>query len=200
MTAGIDEAGRGCLAGPVYAAAVILPPDFPITILNDSKKLSASQREENLTVYHNVRGLIEENRAGEALEDLRTKIEARPKSRQLWFLLGWTLRSLERWNEAESALSKSLELGKEHRASPKGMSDALNELAICQMEQGKIKEARRSLETALGYQPFDTKIICNLGVLELKAGEKEKADAFFQSALVYDPEDPVALRYVEQMA
>ena len=37
---GMDEAGRGPLAGPVSAAAVILPPDFPIEILKDSKKLS----------------------------------------------------------------------------------------------------------------------------------------------------------------
>lgn len=42
---GVDEAGRGPIAGPVSAAAVILPPDFPISILKDSKKLSESQRE-----------------------------------------------------------------------------------------------------------------------------------------------------------
>jgi ribonuclease HII len=42
--AGCDEAGRGCLAGPVVAAAVILPPDFFHPLLNDSKKLSEAQR------------------------------------------------------------------------------------------------------------------------------------------------------------
>lgn len=42
--AGCDEAGRGCLAGSVYAAAVILPPDYCNDEINDSKKLSASQR------------------------------------------------------------------------------------------------------------------------------------------------------------
>lgn len=42
---GIDEAGRGPLAGPVCAAAVILPPDFDVTILDDSKKLTAARRE-----------------------------------------------------------------------------------------------------------------------------------------------------------
>lgn len=42
--AGCDEAGRGCLMGPVFAAAVVLPPDFTCPILNDSKKLSATQR------------------------------------------------------------------------------------------------------------------------------------------------------------
>lgn len=43
--AGCDEAGRGCLAGPVTAAAVILPPDYVHPLLNDSKKLTSIQRE-----------------------------------------------------------------------------------------------------------------------------------------------------------
>lgn len=42
---GVDEAGRGCLIGPVYAAAVILDPDRPIRGLNDSKQLDAETRE-----------------------------------------------------------------------------------------------------------------------------------------------------------
>ncbi len=46
---GIDEAGRGPLAGPVTAAAVILPPDFPFTILDDSKALSEKRRYEVLS-------------------------------------------------------------------------------------------------------------------------------------------------------
>jgi len=44
IEAGCDEAGRGCLAGPVVAAAVILPKNYKHTILNDSKKLTAKQR------------------------------------------------------------------------------------------------------------------------------------------------------------
>ena len=44
--AGVDEAGRGCYAGPVFAAAVILPKDFFHPLLNDSKLLSAKQRDE----------------------------------------------------------------------------------------------------------------------------------------------------------
>lgn len=45
IEAGCDEAGRGCLAGPVMAAAVILPKDFYLQGLNDSKKLTHKQRE-----------------------------------------------------------------------------------------------------------------------------------------------------------
>ena len=51
--AGCDEAGRGCLAGSVFAAAVILPPDFHHPLLNDSKQMSERQR--NL-----LRGIIEQ--------------------------------------------------------------------------------------------------------------------------------------------
>jgi ribonuclease HII len=54
LEAGCDEAGRGCLAGAVYAAAVILPADFYHPLLNDSKQISEKQRYE-------LRPYIEEN-------------------------------------------------------------------------------------------------------------------------------------------
>lgn len=53
LEAGCDEAGRGCLAGSVFAAAVILPPDFKNDLLNDSKQLTEKQR-------YQLRPLIEE--------------------------------------------------------------------------------------------------------------------------------------------
>ena len=53
LEAGTDEAGRGCLAGPVTAAAVILPENFDCKLLNDSKKLSEKIR-------HNLKPIIEE--------------------------------------------------------------------------------------------------------------------------------------------
>jgi len=54
LEAGTDEAGRGCLAGPVVAAAVILPPNFKHLLLNDSKQLTEKKRLE-------LRPFIEEN-------------------------------------------------------------------------------------------------------------------------------------------
>lgn len=45
LEAGLDEAGRGCLAGPVFASAVILPPDYSHPLLRDSKTLNHNQRE-----------------------------------------------------------------------------------------------------------------------------------------------------------
>jgi ribonuclease HII len=53
IEAGCDEAGRGCLAGPVVAAAVILPPDFKNELLDDSKKLTEAKR-------NKLRPIIEE--------------------------------------------------------------------------------------------------------------------------------------------
>ena len=54
LECGTDEAGRGCLAGPVVAAAVILPPDFECVELNDSKQLSEKDRDK-------LRPIIQEN-------------------------------------------------------------------------------------------------------------------------------------------
>jgi ribonuclease HII len=54
VEAGCDEAGRGCLAGPVFAAAVILPPDFTHDELNDSKQITQKKRLE-------IRQVVEEN-------------------------------------------------------------------------------------------------------------------------------------------
>jgi ribonuclease HII len=45
LEAGCDEAGRGCLAGPVFAAAVILPPDFSDPLLDDSKRMTERNRD-----------------------------------------------------------------------------------------------------------------------------------------------------------
>ena len=53
IEAGLDEAGRGCLAGPVVAAAVILPKDFYHPLLTDSKKLTAKQRENLVEIIKN---------------------------------------------------------------------------------------------------------------------------------------------------
>jgi len=61
IEAGCDEAGRGCLAGPVFAAAVILPTDFENEILNDSKILTEKQRFE-------LRPLIEKEALAWAVE------------------------------------------------------------------------------------------------------------------------------------
>lgn len=66
MEAGCDEAGRGCLAGPVFAAAVILPRDFSHPYLNDSKQLTEDQRNE-------LRPIIEKEAISYAVASLSPK-------------------------------------------------------------------------------------------------------------------------------
>lgn len=66
VEAGCDEAGRGCLAGPVFAAAVILPRDFYHPLLNDSKQLSEKLRYE-------LRPVIEQNATAFAVASLCNK-------------------------------------------------------------------------------------------------------------------------------
>ena len=69
IEAGCDEAGRGCLAGPVYAAAVILPADFKCKELNDSKVLTDKQR-------YKLRPYIEENAIAYAVSSVdQTEID-----------------------------------------------------------------------------------------------------------------------------
>jgi len=63
LEAGCDEAGRGPLAGPVFAAAVILPPDFHHPLLNDSKKMSEAAREK-------LRPIIEKEAISWAVEEV----------------------------------------------------------------------------------------------------------------------------------
>ena len=63
IEAGCDEAGRGPLAGPVFAAAVILPTDFYHPLLNDSKKMTAAHRDE-------VREVIEREAVSWAVEEV----------------------------------------------------------------------------------------------------------------------------------
>lgn len=63
VEAGCDEAGRGPLAGPVFAAAVILPPDFHHPLLNDSKQMSARAREQ-------LRPVIEREAVSWAVEEV----------------------------------------------------------------------------------------------------------------------------------
>jgi ribonuclease HII len=66
IEAGCDEAGRGCLSGPVFAAAVILPKDFCHSLLNDSKQLTDAQRRE-------LRPLIEEVAISWAVAEVSSK-------------------------------------------------------------------------------------------------------------------------------
>ena len=94
LEAGTDEAGRGCLAGPVTAASVILPASFQNVILNDSKQLSEKSREKlrpiieqesiSFAVTHLEPLIIDEinilNASIKAMQESILKLDPRPKS------------------------------------------------------------------------------------------------------------------------
>ena len=93
LEAGTDEAGRGCLAGPITAAAVILSPDFKNAILNDSKQLSEKNREKlrpiieqqaiSFAVTHLDHAVIDEinilNASIKAMQECVLKLKPQPE-------------------------------------------------------------------------------------------------------------------------
>ena len=95
LEAGCDEAGRGPLAGPVFAAAVILPPEFDLPGLNDSKQLSEKQRE-------TLRPLIEEQALAWAVEAVQP--EEIDKLNILWASVTGMQRAVSKLNPAPAFL------------------------------------------------------------------------------------------------
>jgi tetratricopeptide (TPR) repeat protein len=125
-----------------------------------------------------------------ALESIRDFLERHPLVWNGWFVLGWALRKLGRWQDGLESFKKALEFG------GGGSSDTRNEMAICLMELGDLSGAGKELETALKEDPENVKIISNLAVLAGKAGDREKAAAFFRTVLELAPDDPVARAYL----
>ncbi len=143
------------------------------------------------------------------LEDIRSFLERWPDVWNAWFLLGWGLRRLERWSEGKSAFLKALELKKKASGRGKksagddetgeGFADICNEIAICAMEENSLEEAKHWLMAALEYEPENTKIISNLGVLAWKDGDFEEAESFFRTAAEINPNDETAAEMLRQL-
>ena len=131
--------------------------------------------------------LISSGQEEKGLEEIRIVIQKNPNVWNAWFLLGWGLRKIGRWADAEQAFNQSLSCGGENNC------DTYNELAICLMEQGKTKEAKKSLQKALSINPKNVKIISNLGYLSLKEGNIDDARKYFTVVLEYSPNDKIAL-------
>lgn len=135
-----------------------------------------------------------------ALEQIRLFMEHHPKVWNAWFLLGWALRRLERWEDARQAFLQALELGKATGSGIEaGYTDICNELAICLMELGMLDESRSWLVAALEEEPENTKVIGNLGTLALRKGNRVEAEGFFRTALEIDPKDRMAAEMLKQM-
>jgi len=167
-----------------------------ITIAEDAEKKQRAQsivkdiernglEDESFTEAY---ALIQEGNEEAGMHRIRDYIERYPSVWNGWFMLGWALRRLKRWEDAAAAFAKAIELG--------GNSDTHNERAICLMESGDLQGASHELELALRDDPENIKIISNLGVLALKTGNADEAAAFFRTVLELDPEDPIAKNFL----
>ncbi|GMO26392.1 MAG: hypothetical protein Ta2F_01940 [Termitinemataceae bacterium] len=145
------------------------------------------------SLYKEAHNLIKSDNADDTeagMVKLHQFLAKNPKVWNAWFMLGWALRKMKRWEDAGAAFKQALELGAD-------TCDTRNELAICLIETGDYKAAQRQLEKALSIESENIKIISNLAVLALKQGQKDKAAGFFRTILEIDGTDPLALRFFD---
>ena len=166
--------------------------NYPVKKINQAKKILSDINSQGLDdpSIREAHECISRGSEEEGLLKIREFIERHPKVWNGWFILGWALRKLERYSDGLEAFKKSLELGG-------NSGDIQNEMAICLMELGDIKGARRELERALREDAENTKIISNMGVLAMKAGNREEAEAYFRTVLELDPDDPLAKHFLQ---
>ena len=189
----LEEDSAEPMALPTALSAE-LSPDMPADIqdekIKQAKKIIADITNQGLDddSFREAHECVSRGNDEAGLVKIREFIEKRPMVWNGWFVLGWALRKLGRYRDALESFKKALELGG-------GATDIRNEMAICLMELGDLKAARKELERALREEPENTKIISNLGVLALKAGRADEAAAFFRTVLELDPDDPLAKHY-----
>jgi tetratricopeptide (TPR) repeat protein len=137
--------------------------------------------------------LISHGEEEKGLEQIRIFLQKNPHVWNAWFMLGWGLRRLGRYTDAQQSFLKAIEYGGDKN------SDTYNELSICYLELKNYKEARKCLENALSLEPESTKIMSNLGYLELKLGRIAEAQKYFETVLEYDPDDKIAKQELEKL-
>ena len=155
--------------------------------LNQAKKIILDINNQGLddSDFSEAYNFINSGNDEKGLLKIRDFLQKHPKAWNGWFVLGWALRKLGRFNDSLESLKKAHSLGGTG-------SDLKNEMAICLMELGDLKQAQKELEQALREEPENIKIISNLGVLAMKNGDKEKAASYFRFVLELDPNDPMA--------
>jgi tetratricopeptide (TPR) repeat protein len=139
-------------------------------------------------LFQEAYNAVRADKAQEALPSIRAFLERHSEVWNGWFLLGWALRKLKRWDDGAATFQKAIELGGDN-------ADTRNELAICLMEMQDYTGARKQLETALRREPENVKLISNLGVLALRKGDDDEAASFFRAVLEIEPDDPMAQEY-----
>lgn len=169
---------------------------------NDDYKLERAQEiinninNQNMDDAHFKKAydLISRGEEKKGIEEIKKFLQTNQKVWNAWFMLGWGLRRLQRFEDATQAFLQSLEC-----AGGDAQSDTFNELALCFIEQNKLKEAKQMLTKALSLSGDDTKIISNLGFLSLREGKIEEAKKFFQTVLAIDPKDKIAKTELERL-
>lgn len=131
--------------------------------------------------------LISKGKEEEGMDEILAFIKKNPKVWNAWFLLGWGLRKVQRFEDAKNAFEESLKC-------PEGdkNADTYNEIALCLTQLKDFDGAYQNLMKAFGMDPENTKIISNLGYLELARGNTEQARKFFTAVLEFSPNDQIA--------
>ncbi len=130
--------------------------------------------------------LISSGQEEKGLEEIRSFLMNNTKVWNAWFMLGWGLRRLEKYEEAKQAFLEALKCGGDTN------SDTYNELSLCYVQERDFVEAEKCLMKAFEIEPESTKIISNLGYLALAKGDKTKARNYFATVLEFDPKDKIA--------
>jgi Flp pilus assembly protein TadD len=136
--------------------------------------------------FQNAFDLISKGEDEKALEEIRLFLQNNPEVWNAWFMLGWALRKMGRFEDAKQAFLEAIKFGGDKN------SDTLNELALCLIQLEEFSLAKKYLLDAFALSPESTKIISNLGYLALAEGNKQEARNYFAAVLEYDPNDKIA--------
>ncbi len=143
--------------------------------------------------FKNAYDLISSGQEEKGLEEIKVFLQNNPKVWNAWFLLGWGLRKLERFDGAKQAFLEALECGGDQNA------DTYNELSLCLVAEKKFDEAKAALQKAMAIDPDSTKILSNLGYIALAQGNEEEARKYFSIVLELDPKDTIAAAELDKL-
>ncbi|MBR5400828.1 MAG: tetratricopeptide repeat protein [Treponema sp.] len=136
--------------------------------------------------FKNAYDLISSGQEEKGLEEIRLFLQNNPKVWNAWFLLGWGLRKIERFEDAKQAFLEALKYGGDKNP------DTYNELSLCLVAEKNFDEAKSALQKAMAIDPDSTKIVSNLGYIALAQGNNEEARKYFSIVLELDPKDTIA--------
>ena len=160
--------------------------------LAEARKLlkESSDLKDRDNQYREAYSLISRDRNEEGVTVIDMFLKDNPAVWNAWFLKGWALRKQEMYSPALEAFEKARQLDDTQ-------VEVLNEMSICQLELGNYTEAEKLLTKAYSLDPENTKVISNMGILAIKQNRKEDALGFFHTVLELEPEDPIALEYID---